>query len=208
LPKLDPNIDLRAYLVSLEELPHPWDASALFGRTAELEVEVGSGKGMFLASAAGATVERDYLGTEISGKYARFAAARLARRALGNVKIIHGDARRLFADWLPACCAAAVHIYFPDPWWKKRHHKRRIMTADFLADVQRVLRRGGALHFWTDVRDYYDRSLRLIAAAGQLRGPALVPQRPAADDLDYQTHFERRMRLHNHPVYRAEFSRE
>ncbi|MCA9239471.1 MAG: tRNA (guanine-N7)-methyltransferase, partial [Planctomycetales bacterium] len=95
--------------------------------------------------------------------------------------------------------------YFPDPWWKKRHHKRRVLNADFLNNVARTLRPGGRFHFWTDVKDYYAATLELIAAETPLKGPFPVPQTLAEDDLDYRTHFERRTRLANLPVYRSEF---
>jgi len=208
LQKIDPALDLTPYLRTLDSLPEPWDAVAVFGREAPLQVEVGSGKGMFMAMAAAAAPEHDFLGIEVSHKYAGFAAARLAKRKLTNARIIDGDALRLFRQWLPDRCAAAVHVYFPDPWWKKRHRKRRVMNGAFVADVQRVLTTGGTLHFWSDVKEYFDVTLELLAEATTLVGPLDVSERPAEHDLDYRTHFERRMRLHGEPVYRAEFRKE
>ncbi len=76
--------------------------------------------------------------------------------------MIHGDAQRVFAEVLPEVSVAAVHVYFPDPWWKKRHRKRRVMNERFLRDVERVLIPGGALHFWTDVEEYFQTTLELI----------------------------------------------
>jgi tRNA (guanine-N7-)-methyltransferase len=205
LPKIDPSLDLARYLKSWDELPRPWDAAALFGRTAPLEIEVGSGKGMFLQSAASGTPDHNFLGVEIARKYARFCAARLARNGIGNAIMLQGDAQRLFGELLPDASLLAVHVYFPDPWWKKRHLKRRVMNETFVRDVARVLAPGGTLHFWTDVKDYFDASLALIAAQTRLVGPLPVAERPAAHDLDFRTHFERRMRLLDEPVYRAEF---
>jgi tRNA (guanine-N7-)-methyltransferase len=205
LRKIDPALDLSRRLKSWDELPKPWDAAQLFGRTAPLEVEVGSGKGLFLQTSASAAPERDFLGIEIAAKYARFAAARLAKLALPNAVVIHGDAQRLFAELLPEDSLAAVHVYFPDPWWKKRHHKRRVMNERFVRDIARTLAPGGSLHYWTDVRERFDATLELIARETRLAGPLAVGERPAEHHLDFRTHFERRMRLQELPVYRAEF---
>jgi len=205
LRKIDPRLDLSRHLKTIDQLPQPLDPVELFGREAPLEVEIGSGKGLFLASAAAAAPEHNFLGVEVAAKYARFAAARLAKRDLPNAVMLHGDGLGLFRERLADASLAAVHVYFPDPWWKKRHHKRRVMNEEFLRDVVRTLRLGGSLHFWTDVQDYFAASLDLIAGHTPLVGPLEVPERPAEHDLDYRTHFERRTRLGDLPVYRAEF---
>ena len=207
LRKVDPDLDLSAYLKVFDELPNPWDAEQLFGRPAPLEVEVGSGKGLFLVGAAAERPEHHFLGLEIAGKYARFAAARVARRGLKNAVLVAGDALRVFHELLPNESLAAVHVYFPDPWWKARHRKRRVMKESFLRDVERTLAAGGRLHFWTDVRDYFDESLESIARHTSLSGPIDVSEQPAEHDLDYRTNFERRTRLANQPVHRAMFEK-
>jgi tRNA (guanine-N7-)-methyltransferase len=205
LRKLDPTLDLSRHYLEVEQLPRPFHQAPLFAREQPLEVEVGTGKGLFLAGAAAANPGHNFLGIEISHKYARYAAARLARRGSENAVVIGGDALPLIRDWFPAQGIAAVHIYFPDPWWKKRHKKRRVLNEHFLRDVERGLAPGGSLHFWTDVEEYYLSTLELIAAATKLAGPLPVAQRPAEHDLDYRTHFERRTRKGDQPVYRAEF---
>jgi len=203
LRKVDPTLDLSRHLKTWDDLPRP--LALLFEREAPLEIEVGSGKGLFLQSAATGVPEHNFLGVEIAHKYARFAAARLARHAIANVVVVDGDAQRLFAELLPDESLFAVHVYFPDPWWKKRHHKRRLMNERFVRDVARTLAAEGRLHFWSDVQDYFDATLALIAAQTPLEGPLQVAERAAEHDLDYRTHFERRMRLGERPVYRAEF---
>jgi tRNA (guanine-N7-)-methyltransferase len=111
----------------------------------------------------------------------------------------------VLAEFLPDRSAIAVHVYFPDPWWKKRHKKRRVINERSLHHIQRVLSRGGALHFWTDVKEYFHAALDLIATHTQLSGPLEVPELAPQHDLDFRTHFERRTRLHGEAVYRAEF---
>ena len=168
-------------------------------------MEVGSGKGLFLQTAATQLPEHDFLGIEIGRKYARFTAARFVRHELSNAIILHGDGMKLFREILPDASLAAVHVYFPDPWWKKRHRKRRVLSASFLEDVARVLMAQGRFHFWTDVKDYFDSTLKLILEQDGLQGPFEVLEQSAAHNLDYRTHFERRTRLHGAPVYRSEF---
>jgi tRNA (guanine-N7-)-methyltransferase len=207
LRKIDPAVDLSGYLKTLDQLPVPWDSVKLFGRSAPLEIEVGSGKGMFLSTAAARTPQHNFLGIELAAKYARFAAARLAQRKLSNSLIVHGDAAYLLGQVLPGNIAQAIHVYFPDPWWKKRHHKRRIMTAAFVQHVERTLGPGGTFHFWTDVETYFADSLQLIRAHTSLVGPVAVEEQPATHDLDYRTHFERRVRLGRGVVFRAMFEK-
>ncbi len=209
LPKLDPTLNLAEHLRLVEELPRPWDAAALFADgSAPLEVEVGSGKGLFLQSAATAVPGHNFLGVEVAQKYAHHTASRLAKRNLANAAIAHGDAHRVFRELLPDNSLAAVHVYFPDPWWKKRHRKRRVMNEAFLKDVVRTLVPDGKFHFWTDVEEYFQSGLELVAEHTPLIGPLDVAERPPEHDLDFRTHFERRMRLAELPVYRSEFRKE
>lgn len=209
LPKIDPAIDVSRHLHVVGELPERFDLAPYFANPQfPLEVEVGSGKGLFMTSASRAYPDRNFLGVEISGKYARFAAARLAKEQRTNAVMLHGDARIVFGRWLPDGACAAVHVYFPDPWWKQRHHKRRIMNEWFVKEIERVLATNGSLHFWTDVEDYFHMGLAVLAEHSSLAGPFDVAELPAEHDLDYRTHFERRMRLQELQVWRAEFHKK
>ena len=205
LRKIDPTLDLSRHYRETRGLPRPFSQAALFRREQPLEVEVGSGKGLFLAGAARANPGHNFLGIEVSLKYARYAAARLARQESDNAVVIGGDALALFREWIPEESLAAIHVYFPDPWWKKRHKKRRILNEQFLRDAERTLAPGGSFHFWTDVEEYFQATLELVTAIVKLEGPLPVAERPAEHDLDYCTHFERRTRQSQQPVYRAEF---
>ena len=208
LSKVDPNLELSFHLRAVDQLPTPWDGKELFGQDRPLEVEMGSGKGLFLQNAALNNPNHNFLGVEVARKYAHFTAARLFKHGLNNAISVYGDGLKLFRDLLPDDSLVAVHVYFPDPWWKRRHRNRRVLNEAFLADVVRTLKHQGRLHFWTDVKEYFDVTLKLIAEHTPLVGPLEVPQRPAEHDLDYRTHFERRTRMNEDPVYRAEFVKE
>jgi tRNA (guanine-N7-)-methyltransferase len=205
LRRIDPAIDLSRHFREAADLPPAFDQVALFDKVQPLEVEVGSGKGLFLVGASRSEPGHNFLGIEIARKYARFAAARLAKQQSANGFVVCGDALVLFERWFPDSSLAAVHVYFPDPWWKKRHQKRRVMNEVSVKNFERTLLPGGRLHFWTDVAEYFQSTLELIAAATGLEGPLPVAERPAAHGMDYRTHFERRTRQCELPVYRAEF---
>jgi tRNA (guanine-N7-)-methyltransferase len=207
LKKTDPLLDLSKWYLEEEQLPSPLCALTLFGRQAPLEIEVGSGKGLFMCKASVDQPERDFLGIEVRRPYARYAASRLAREFVDNGKMVCGDALRIFRERIGNASVAAVHVYFPDPWWKTRHRKRRVMTDEFVQDIQRVLQPSGVLHFWTDVQEYFQETLKLLARATDLLGPSIPDEQAAEHDLDYRTHFERRMRMHGEPVYRSEFTK-
>ena len=205
--KPDPSLDLSAHLLALESLPVPLDPAALFPERLPVELEVGSGKGLFLLTASGRAADRNFLGAEIAGGYARLCAGRLAAAGRTNARIIHGDATFLVRSLLPDAALAGMHVYFPDPWWKARHRKRRVLSEVFLRHAARVLPPGATLHVWTDVEEYFRESLAFAAATGLFVEPR-EEQAPAAEhDLDYRTHFERRTRLAGEPVWRAGLDR-
>ncbi|MCA9208116.1 MAG: tRNA (guanosine(46)-N7)-methyltransferase TrmB [Planctomycetales bacterium] len=204
LSKIDPTLDVTPFLRKLDQLPTPFDPAEFFGRAAPLELEMGSGKGWFLTQSALRHPDRNFVGVEYAKKYAYFCASRLAKFGLTNALMIDGDGLRLFHEFYPARIADRVHVYFPDPWWKKRHRKRRVLNESFLQDAFRVLKPAGRLVFWTDVQEYFDTSLELIAATTQFSLPIPVEE-PGPEE--FRTHFERRKRMIGETIYRAEFEK-
>lgn len=114
------------------------------------EIEIGSGKGTFLLAEASANPEVNYLGIEQAGEFWRYAADRLRRHGVANVKVLWGDAVELLRHRVPDGVARAIHLYFSDPWPKSRHHKRRVLQDRSLEDFRRVLGPGGELRLVTD----------------------------------------------------------
>ena len=183
--------------------PAPLDWRGLFGNDHPVEIEVGFGKGLFLLNAATARPDLNFFGIEIIRKYQLYAATRIAARKLPNAKTCCGDAKRVLRDYVAPESVAAVHVYFPDPWWKNRHKKRLLFTPEFAGLVHRALRPGGRLHFVTDVADYFEMVTGLLAGVPGFR--PLPPPEPTdpKHDMDYLTNFERKFRKEGRPVYRS-----
>lgn len=114
------------------------------------ELEIGSGKGTFLVQQAVLQRDTNFLGVEWAGAYAHHAADRLRRHQLQNVRMLLGDATEFITHWCPDGIVDVVHLYFSDPWPKKRHHKRRVIQDTTLAQFERVLVTGGELRMVTD----------------------------------------------------------
>ena len=200
-------IDVSSCLLDPEQ--HPGSGSFcwtdVFGTDQPVEIEVGSGKGLFLASAASQNATHNYLGIELSRKYARLAAERVVRCGISNVRVWPGDARAVLARLVPDASVRTIHVYFPDPWWKKRHKKRRVFTAALLVSVAHVLKAGGELHVATDVEEYFDVIRTLVATEHRLVELPVPPLREPEHDLDYLTNFERKFRIEGRTIHRASY---
>ncbi len=138
-----------------EELDGRIDFVRIFGRAGPVHIDVGTGRATFLLSQAKAQPEVNFLGIEQANKYYRYAVDRIGRWGLTNVKIIRTDVQTFIAEFIPDSSVDFYHIYFPDPWPKKRHHKRRFIKAENLNQILRTLKAGGIVQVATDHEDYY-----------------------------------------------------
>jgi tRNA (guanine-N7-)-methyltransferase len=189
------------------ESPGPWDWRDVFGNDRPVEIEVGCGKGLFLLTSAVSRPEVNFVGIEVVRKYQLFTATRMAKRGLHNVRVCCADARGVLRDRVAAGSVRALHVYFPDPWWKTQHHKRRVFTAEFAAAIVRTLQPGGLLSVATDVEAYFGVMRELIEARPELRPLAFAGPGEQANDVDSLTNFERKARLVGKPVYRLQAER-
>ena len=201
-------LDLSRHLYESEQLPSELSSSSLFQNDFPLELEIGSGKGLFIDNASEQNPTHNFVGVEIIAKYAKHSAAKLARKKTSNALMISGNAETLLAKSISAESLEAVHVYFPDPWWKKKHRKRRVLNESSIINLTRCLRPGGRFHFWTDVLDYFEDTVELIAEITPILGvPLPEDEIEATHDLDYRTHFERRSRQNRIPVYRVRYEK-
>lgn len=192
--------------IEYDEIPDHVDFQAFFGNDHPVELEVGCGKGLFLRTTASANPGNNFLGIEIVRKYAFYGAERILKLGLKNVRIIPGDALA-FLKRVPEKSVTRMHLYFPDPWWKKRHHKRRVFTNDFVRDVARVLIDQGDFLIVTDVADYFQVVQEVMRDFDTFR-PAPAPEsHEPQHEMDYLTNFERKFRKEGRPIYRTAYQR-
>jgi tRNA (guanine-N7-)-methyltransferase len=196
-------------LPPLEILPGavsgPFVFASLFGNEGPVEIEIGTGKGRFLLAQASERPDVNFLGIEWSLKYLRVAKDRAQRRGLRNLRLYRADARHVLADLVPDGSLLRVHVYCPDPWPKKRHHKRRLFLPATVTDMARVLAPGGYLDLSTDVREYYDEIMGLLSQETGLRlaeDPLFPIGSPAG-----RTSYETKYLLSGRPIHRATFTR-
>ena len=170
------------------------DPEKLFGRKAPLHVDLGCGDGLFLSQIAQLHPEKNFLG--IDKLTSRAAKARRKSANLQNVRILNIESAYAVRYLLREASVETFYLFFPDPWPKRRHHRRRIFTNDFFDCVHRALQRDGLLRIATDQRDYFDQIARISQS----------DPRFAAIDIDDgalpTTKFERRFVDAGAPVYR------
>jgi tRNA (guanine-N7-)-methyltransferase len=154
------------------------DAEAVFGRTAPLVVEIGSGLGDAVVDAATGDSGRDYLAVEVyqpglahTIARAERAGAALGQQGLPNLRLVQANAAELLETTLPAGSVDELWVFFPDPWHKARHHKRRLVTEEFAALAARVLRPGGTLRLATDWAEYAEQMIEVLDADDDLTNP-------------------------------------
>jgi tRNA (guanine-N7-)-methyltransferase len=159
-------------LYVLPYAPQPLDASQAFGRTAPLVLEIGFGMGDATAAIAQALPGTDFLGVEVHTPGVGALLKHIDERKLVNLRIVQHDAVEVLDHMLAPGSLAGVHIFFPDPWHKKKHNKRRLIQAPFVAKLVTRLAPGGYLHCATDWQPYAEQMLEVLSAEPGLRNTA------------------------------------
>lgn len=179
----------------------PRDLDAVFGRRAPRVLEIGFGNGQQLHAAARADPARDHLGIEVHRPGVGRLLMALARDSIPNARVWCHDAVEVLEHEIAPGALAEVRVYFPDPWPKVRHHKRRLVQPAFAALIASRLARGGLLHLATDWRDYALHMVAVLDACPALRNTAGPGQFTACPAWRSETHFERRGRRLGHEVH-------
>lgn len=191
------------YVRPFQDTPADWDA--VFGRQAPRVLEIGFGMGAATAAIAAARPQTDFIGVEVHEPGVGALLKLVGEHGLGNIRIVRHDAVQVLERMITPGSLAGVHLYFPDPWPKKRHHKRRLIQPDFVARLARRLAPGGYLHAATDWEPYAQQMLQVLAAEPELVNTAAdFAERPTWRPL---TKFEQRGLRLGHGVWDLLFRR-
>ncbi len=185
----------------------PVDLDALFGRSAPRTLEIGFGNGEALAEIAAQQPEHDFIGIEVHRPGVGHLLQLLEKRGINNVRIYNTDAVKVLTDCIADNSLDRLLLFFPDPWHKKRHHKRRIVQPGFVQLIARKLRPGGIFHMATDWQDYAEHALAVLQASALFRncaGDGNYSEKPEYRPL---TKFEQRGQRLGHGVWDLLFER-
>jgi len=185
-----------------DELASSVDFEQIFGRKGPVHIEIGSGKGTFLLGQARQSPQINFLGIEWANKYCRFAVDRIGRWGLTNVRIIRTDATWFLSEHVGDSSVDCFHVYFPDPWPKKRHHKRRFISAPNMSQMLRCLKVGGQIRIATDHADYFKQIEQVVQSYSQ--SFEAIEFTPAADAEEGEltgTNYERKYIKDKRDIY-------
>jgi len=176
------------------EAGQPGALDSLLPGTGPWEIELGFGKGRFLLARAEAQPGSRFLGVEVAGEYFRLVARRLERRGLANLALVRAEALSLLATTIPPGSASALHVYFPDPWPKSRHQRRRLFSPSSVDLVLGALAPGGTLWFATDYLDYGEEVRRILASFPGVEVRTVEGGWPEGPRTNYEAKYEREAR--------------
>jgi tRNA (guanine-N7-)-methyltransferase len=180
----------------------------IFGNDHPVEVEIGPGKGAFLLAQAQNSSERNFFAVEICRRRATRLAYLIERDGYTNVRAIHADMRCLIRTSLWPGEVSAYHLYFPDPWWKRRHHERRLFHQDFAATLAQTLIPGGKIFLASDVQEYFVKIVQQFSTVVELQQFPWERNHINKRGKPILTDFERKFRDLGQPIYYAGFEKK
>jgi len=180
----------------------PLNWKNIFADPRSIEVDVGCGKGGFLLWVAQTQPDRNFLGVERLLLRLRKVDKKIRRLSLVNARLIRIEASYLIAKLIPESSVSAYHVYFPDPWPKRRHHRRRLFSTAFVGDLQRTLQPGGTVNVATDQENYFQEITTLMQESG-----VFVAESPLSLPDEARTEFEREFLVEGKPVFRGRWKR-
>src|SRR5258706_5819848 len=186
--------------LDVEKLPRPINFAELFSNDHPVEIEIGIGKGTFITEQAKARPEANFLGIEWSRWFWRCSSDRLRRNKCENARAVRAEAIYFLTEFVPGESISVLHIYFPDPWPKKRHHKRRLIQEKFMPVVQRILKSGGRLQIVTDHAQYFEQIEQLVPGS-QLAVADYNWPGSAGEGEFVGTNFERKYQREGRPFF-------
>jgi len=188
--------------LDVDQLPRPLDWQQLCGNANPGEIEIGMGKGTFITEQAKARPDVNLFGIEWARWFWRYASDRLRRNNCTNARTVRAEAGYFLHEFVPPLSVSVLHIYFPDPWPKARHHKRRLITPKFMPLVERVLAPAGRIQIVTDHQGYWEENIEpAIRGAPFLRVVDYSRPGSALSGEFVGTNFERKYAREGRPFY-------
>jgi tRNA (guanine-N7-)-methyltransferase len=185
----------------VESLPKPILWKDLYGNDHPVELEIGMGKGTFLTEQAKARPGVNFFGIEWANWFWRYASDRLRRNGCTNARTVRAEALFFLREHVADDSLAVLHVYFPDPWPKKRHHKRRLVQEPFMQQALRVLAPGGRLQIVTDHKGYFEENIEPAIRASALTIVDYNRPGSAGEGEFVGTNFERKYQREGRPFY-------
>jgi tRNA (guanine-N7-)-methyltransferase len=200
--------DYPAIALRQEDIKGKIDFSDIFGRKTPIYIEIGSGKGTFLVNQAAALPGVNFLGIEWANKYYRYALDRLGRKKIGNVRLIRTEAASFIAEHIEDNSVAGFHIYFPDPWPKKRHHKRRFICEKNVEQMIRCLKKGGLINIATDHAEYSEQMKKVFEGfKRELKQVEFIKPAGALENELVGTNYERKYMKEKRNIFTLAFKK-
>ncbi|MCX5895462.1 MAG: tRNA (guanosine(46)-N7)-methyltransferase TrmB [Proteobacteria bacterium] len=195
--------------IRISQWESPFDWKAIFGNTNPVEIEIGCGRGMFIIKSALENPEVNYLGIEKSLSFFRMLKEQVKKSTAENIRLIRGEAFYLFKKFVPQHSVRTLHIYFPDPWPKKRHHKRRLVNAAFFEAAVNALMPQGCIFIATDFQDYFAGILQAARACQgleELSCQEISPQNSNPETA--RTSYERKYLIQGRTICKASYRKK